>query len=628
MTGAGIAVAVAVIALPLACAAAPDGTPNAGGLLGLSLEALGDIEVTSVSRHAQPLLDAPAAIYVISNEDIRRSGATSLADALRLAPNLQVAQVTSSTYAISARGFNNAIGNKLLVLIDGRTVYSPLFSGTFWDVQDVMLEDLDRIEVISGPGATLWGANAVNGVINVITKRASDTQGLLASIGGGDTDNVYSLRYGGRLGDVGAFRAYAKFSDHQQTVLANGNDAMDGWNRNQGGFRADWSAPGGDWTLQGETYSNDYDPNIIGRPNASGANLLARWSRKDSDGSSSQVQAYYDYAQRDDYVTFRDRMSLLDIAFQNGTPLTPHQRLEWGGGYREARDRTEPSLLIAFIPADRDLHWENLYAQDEIALAKALTLTAGAKLETNVYTGTEFLPTLRLAWKLDPRRLLWGALSRAVRAPARIDREFFFPGAPPYYILGGPDFQSEVFDVAEVGYRAQPSTRLSYSVSVYRNLDLKLRSGEPPPAVVQNMIEGSTTGLEAWGSFQVTPTWTLSAGATTLHQDLHMLPGSTDPVGPSALGNDPDFQWMLRSSLNLPRRQEFDVSVRRVAALPDPVVPAYTAVDARWGWHVSKAVEVSLTLSNALDPEHIEFGAGPTASEIARSAFFNVRWEQ
>ena len=607
---------------------------KANDLADLSLEELGNIEVTSVSRRPERLSDAAASIFVITGEDIRRSGATSLPEALRLAPNLQVARVDAKTYAITARGFNNAIGNKLLVVIDGRTVYSPLFSGVFWDQQDVMLEDVDRIEVISGPGAAQWGANAVNGVINVITRHAGDTQGVLASVTSGNTEGDRSLRYGGKLGEDGAYRVYGKFSDRNRTALASGAPVLDGWSTTQAGFRADWAHAGDSFTVQGDANKGSSDQTALGAPNFSGANLLARWSRKYDDGSDLRVQAYLDHADRDDLIMFRDRMQTFDVDAQYGMVIGDH-RLQFGGGNRVAHDRTIRSLLVDFIPGSRSLRWTNLFVQDEVKLSQHLQFTAGAKLESNIYTGWEFLPTARLAWKPDDRQLVWTAFSRAVRAPARLDTDFFFPGNPlpipgnlKFIINGGPGFESEISNVIELGYRAQPTSATSYSITLFRNMYDKLRSGQPPPAVIQNMIDGNATGLEMWGSYQVTPDWRLTGGITTLTQRLQVEPGSTDPTGPSALGNDPDYQWMLRSLWNVSARVEFDVMVRHVAALPNPVVPAYNAVDARLGWRVNRQTDISFIVRNGFDPSHPEFAAAPGRSEIPRSAMLRLTWKQ
>ncbi|HEX5128091.1 MAG TPA: TonB-dependent receptor, partial [Usitatibacter sp.] len=424
----------------LALAGAP---AVASELFDLSLEELAAMPVTSVFRRAEAVSAAPASIYVISADDIRRSGAATLAEALRLAPNLQVARVDARGYAISARGFNNAIGNKLLVMVDGRTVYSPLFSGVFWDQQDAMLEDVERIEVVSGPGATQWGANAVNGVINVITRNARDTRGALVAGTAGRTEDGAVARVGTALAG-GDLRLYGKSIDHAGTRRADGTPVGDAWRRWQAGFRADWSGPVHAFTLVGEAYDGEAKAGtVLGTPSFSGASLLGRWTRSAADGSELRVQAYVDQAERDDVVLFRDRMRVHDLEAQYLTTLGGHQVMV-GAGYRYARDRTERTPLVVFMPAERDLRWSNLFVQDTVQLAPDWRVAVGVKLERNVYTGLELLPSLRLAWTKSPRELVWGAVLRAVRAPARLDREFFLPGSPPFAINGGPDFESEV----------------------------------------------------------------------------------------------------------------------------------------------------------------------------------------
>jgi len=596
-------------------------------LADLSLEELANVEITSVSRRPERLSQAPASIYVITAEAIHRAGVTSLPEALRLAPNLQVARVNASQYAVSARGSNNAngLGNKLLVLIDGRTVYSSAFSGVFWDQQDLMLEDVERIEVISGPGATLWGANAVNGVINVITKTAADTPGFVAILDAGNDERGASFRAGGPLGDNGHFRAYAKTVKLNNTETARGSQVTDGMERNQIGFRSDWTLGPGELTLQGDAYTGQTEQRLQFTPIAvSGSNLLGRWTQKFDGGANLSVQTYYDHTQRDDAVLYRPEISVFDFEFQHGMPL-PSQKLLWGGGYRESHDDLRSGLFFGFVPQSESMSWKNLFVQDEIALAKTVALTLGMKLEHNDFTGTEKLPSIRLGWSLSDNQLLWGAFSRAVRAPARLDRDIRLPPSGAI-IAGGPNFVSEVANVYELGYRTQPVASFTYSATAFLHDWDNLRSGQRPPhAQVQNMIEGRTYGVEGWAAWQVTSAWRLSGGATTLRKDLHLKPGSTDPAGPKNLGNDPDDQWQLRSALNLPYRQKLDAAVRHVAALPDPGVPAYTAFDLRYAWQVIEGVELSLTGQNLLDSKHPEFNAAPGRSEIGRSGLLQLR---
>jgi len=590
----------------------------AANLADMSLEELANLPVISVSRRAERLADAPAALYVITGEDIHRAGVTSLPEALRLAPNLEVARVNSSFYAISARGFNNSIGNKLLVMIDGRTVYTPLFSGVFWDAQDTLLEDVERIEVISGPGATLWGANAVNGVINVITRRATDTRGTYAEAGAGNLERGVAVRHGFDAGG-GALRFYAKAFDRDSTVRANGSPQPDEWQNAQGGFRGDW----GDFTLQGDLYRGTIQQTAGIDANVAGGNLLGRIRR-----GALQVQAYYDNTQRYNPASFSERLNTLDIEAQHSFHATADQLVTWGGGHRRAEDRVENAAALAFLPDAKTLRWSNVFAQDEIALARRWRLTLGAKFESNVYTGTEFLPSARLAWKPDEHHLVWTAASRAVRAPARLDRDTFAPGQPPFLVAGGPDFQSEVAQVYELGYRAQVA-RVSYSVTGFYTQYDHLRSVERSGTafVIGNRMQGHTRGLEAWGSYQAARNWRLSAGAMFLDQDLRFEPGSTD-TNLAAAGNDPKHQFSLRSSLDVAPNQHFDVMARYVGDLPSPQVPAYTAVDARYAWQLRRALEVSVTAQNLFDPQHPEFGAAATRSELERGVFLRVRWTQ
>ena len=609
----------------LASAAAGAQTMRVADLADLSIEELGNIQITSVSRHAERLSDAPAAIFVITGEDIRRSGVTRLPEALRLAPNLEVARVSASSYAISARGFNSTTANKLLVLIDGRTVYTPLFSGVFWDAQDVMLEDVERIEVISGPGATLWGANAVNGVINVITRRASDAQGAFAYAQSGNLERGYGARYGGAEGNV-SYRAYGRVFDVFNTSTADGATVSDGWSKAQAGFRADWGTAANGFTLQGDGYRGPLDQ--VSDPNAhiSGANLLARWNRDLAGWGSLQVQANVDQTERDIPGVFGEHLNIFDFEFQHGLNAIRGHRLTWGGGYRYGYDHVSNSAVLAFLPANQRMRWANVFAQDEIALQENLRLTLGAKFENNYYTGTEPLPSARLAWKPEPQRLVWGAVSRALRAPSRIDRDFFV--GPPLQLNGGPDFVSEVVKVFEIGYRDQPLAQATYSISVFHNIYDKLRSVEPAPGggvVLGNKMEGSGDGLEAWGSYQAARNWRLSAGASFLRQRLSFKPDSGD-TNAAAAGNDPAHQWLLRSSLDLSNRTELDIGVRRVGALPNPSVPAYTAVDVRYAWRLLRELELALIGQNLFASSHAEFGNAATRSEMARGAYAKLRW--
>ena len=509
-------------------------------LADLSLEQLGNIVVMSVARRPESLAYAAASVYVITAEDIRRSGATTLPEALRLAPNLDVARADANQYAISARGFNNVLANKLLVLIDGRTVYSPLFSGVFWESQDVLLADVERIEVISGPGSTLWGANAFNGVINILTRPAGETQGVLAYGGTGNLESGAATRYGGVLPNGGAYRMYAKYFHRNHSELADGSAIRDSSDRTQAGFRADWNGGQAAWTLQGDAYTGDIDQLPSGRT-IGGANVLGRHARTFDDGGSLRVQAYYDHTQRDHRQQFTEHLDTFDVEAQYGRLFFERHQLLFGAGYRTARDRVGNSASQAFLPSDRTLEWSNAFVQDEIALSAALTGTLGAKVEHNLYTGNEFLPTARLGWSMTPELFAWGAVSRTVRAPSRIDRDLFVPGRAPFLLVANDTFRSEVADVYEVGVRGQPVAAFSYSVTLFHERYDRLRNIElgPSGVVFGNGIEGRSRGVEAWAAWRVTPIWRLTGGITALHQDLNVKDGHIDLGGLPALGNDP-----------------------------------------------------------------------------------------
>jgi iron complex outermembrane receptor protein len=502
-----------------------------------------------------------------------------------------------------------------------------------WDPHDVMLQDVERIEVISGPGGTLWGTNAVNGVINVVTRSSAQTQGTLVVVNGGNLDAGASFRHGGTLGADGRFRIHAKSSRQESTENAAGLSKPDGWTRTQAGFRADWTGPNGGFMLQGGAMQGKtehrgfFGPFELRPIETHDAHLLGRWTRRHADGSDTRVQAYLDHSRRDDALLYQPQEDIVDLEFQHGLAARGAHRLLVGGGYRRAHDDIRPGVFFGFVPESRTLSWTNFFAQDEITLSERASLSLGMRLEHNSFTGTEVLPSARWSWQLSEDRLLWAAVSRAVRAPARLDRDIVLPPQPPFIIAGGPDFVSEVAKVYELGYRAQPSSALSFSVTAfYQDWD-RLRSGQlPPNAQVQNMIRGHTSGLEGWASWQPAPRWRLSGGVTTLHKNLRVAPGSTDPTGPSALGNDPDYQWTLRSSFDLPRRQEFDIMVRRIDDLPEPDVPAYTAVDLRYGWRVNERVALSVAVRNLLDAAHPEFDAAADRSEIARSMLVQLRW--
>jgi iron complex outermembrane receptor protein len=599
---------------------------KAASLADLTLEQLSGIVVSSVSGREESLARAAASIYVISADEIRRSGATSLPQALRLAPNLGVAQVDANQYAISARGFNSTTANKLLVLIDGRTIYTPLFSGTFWDVQDVMLDDVERIEVISGPGAALWGANAVNGVINVITRPASATQGGLATGALGSNQKDAAARYGGAIAG-GHFRVYGKTLRRDASVTSTGAAFRDDGDMTQVGFRADWGRGADGFTLQGDAYRADFDM-APQRREASGANLLARWRRDLGDNGALMMQGYIDYTARHHPTIFREHLQTYDFELQHQPRASGAHKLIWGLGARHYRDDVENSPGLAFLPPQRSLRRGHVFAQDEIALRPDLDLTVGAKIEGNSYTGAEFLPSVRLGWRPSATALLWGAASRAVRAPSRIDREFFSPQTPPFVVLaGGPDFRSEVSNVYELGYRAQATPDFSYSVTAFyhRHDHLRTLTASPAGPVLSNESEGHTQGVEGWANWRVRDWLRLSGGATSMRQHLRTKPGAVDLLAPGSNGNDPSGWYKLRASIDLSPRHELDLMLRHYASLPAPSVPAYTALDARLAWRAAPNTELSLLVQNLTDRRHPEWGAVATRAEMERAVLLRLR---
>ncbi|CAH0353516.1 TonB-dependent siderophore receptor [Aquabacterium sp. CECT 9606] len=628
-------------ATALLCAASTITSAKAIQLADLTLEELSNLPITSVSKRPERLSDAPASVFVITSEDIRRSGAASLPEVLRLAPNLHVGQRSASQYSIGARGHNNTDGNKMLVLIDGRTVYSPLFSGVFWDAQDVMLEDVERIEIISGPGGTLWGVNAVNGVINIITRAAKDTQGSLLVAGVGSTESSTGVRHGSTLGENGHFRVYGKYFDGRHSRREDDLPINDAWNRTQAGFRADWTHTDNRLTVQGDVYEGregQAPPGTITlgtfRPlntiSISGFNLLSRLDHQLDGGSRLKVQAYYDHTERTVPGTFDDRLDVIDLQFEHALPATDTHTFIWGAEYRYGTDEVTSSDFIAFLPSKADQTWGSLFAQDKISLLDNLQLTLGARWETNGYTHPELLPSVRLAWKLHPNHLLWTAASRTVRAPSRIDRDFYYPTTAPYVIGGGPEFRSEVAKVFELGYRGQPSPATSLSITAFHTIYDHLRTLEATdpgvfPLFFANRMEGHTTGVEAWGSYQPTETWRLSAGVTTLHNRLQLHDNSFGLNGGiSAEGNDPELSWNLRSTFNLSEQWELDGTVRHVSSLPEPAVPAYTVIDLRVAWKANPNLEVSVAGRNLFGSPHAEFHSAPTRSALGPGVYFKV----
>jgi iron complex outermembrane receptor protein len=634
-------VAVAMIlGLEATMAAAAEPAPPIADLRQLSIEDLANVDISSVSKAPQSLSDAAAAIYVITHDDIVRSGATSIPEMLRLAPNLQVARLTSSSYAITARGFNGTVAAKLLVLIDGRSVYSPFQAGVFWDMQDVLPEDVERIEVISGPGATLWGANAVNGVINIITRRSDDTQGAYAEAGAGNLERRGTAQYGGKIGDATTYRVYMTGYDYLDGRTAAGTNALDGWDKYQGGFRVDWKPAGDLVTVQGDAYQGFEDNGSPVGTTIAGQNVIFRWTHEIAAGQALQVQTYYDYTSRGS-GSGTDYLHTYDLDVQHSFSWGGWQHLVLGGGYRVEEDNfpTTPSSAAAifFAPQSRMLELGNVFVEDTIALTDTLKFTAGTKLEESPYVRPELLPSLRLSWKPTESQLLWSAVSRAVRSPSRLDRDLVETVGRTTIITTG-DFQSEKLIAYELGYRAQPLKQASFSISTFYNDYRDLRSADfvtngTLPVVFANSMEGNTYGVEAWGNYQLLDWWRLSGGANWLHKNLQFVPGSHPAVGIAIAGDDPAYQVSLRSAMDVTKDVLLDVDLRRIGALPNPASPAYTEMDVNIGWTVTRFLEVSLRGSNLLHDHHLEFGSvsaplqlGSAGTETGRTFFIDVKW--
>ncbi len=625
----------------------------------MSLEELMDQEVTSVEKQPEPLRQAPAAIQVVTGDEIHRSGATSIPEALRLADNLDVAQVNSHDWAISARGFNSHLGDKLLVLMDGRAVYSPLYGGVLWNVQDYLLEDLDRIEVISGPGGTLWGANAMNGVINITSKNAKDTQGFYMEAGGGnELQDFTGVRYGGVLASNVYYRVYGKFYNLNDEHLPDGSRAADATIQGQGGFRIDTepSLPNV-FTLQGDVYEGHDDLDVGGvvatNEIVAGGNLLGRWSHTISDDSEMSLQAYYDRTHLEfPYVslgTLSDDLDTADLEFQHNFSLGERNKLVWGVGYRfthevDQNNAAPGSAQVIFMPPTLDQNLINVFGQDEIRLLDQLYLTLGTKIEHNDYTGFEFEPNVRLQWIPTPKQMFWGAISRAVRTPSRLDHDLRIPSGfpPPFetFESGNSAFISETLVAYELGYRAQLGSKTSASVSTFYNDYTDLRSLSPGPAAsfglpltFANNLKGDTYGFEISADHQIFNWWRLHGGYDFLHENIYVRPGQVDLDNALDETADPRSQVFLRSSMDLPGRTELDVNWRWIDKVINDnngvagTVPAYAEMDVRLGWHATKNLELSIVGQNLLHDQHAEAGfPGPGQEQIARSIFGKIAW--
>ena len=595
----------------------------------LSLEQLANVSVTSVSRRPEPLSDAAAAIYVITAEDIRRSGSVRLAEVLRLAPNLEVQQVNGQAYAVSARGFDSVIAaNKLLVMVDGRSIYSPIHSETFWDQLQVPLDDIDRIEVISGPGGTQWGANAVNGVINIITKDSASTQGALLNLKLGTIDQNGLVQYGGKFGANGTYRVYGQGLGEGPTIMrSTDGSAGDQWHGAQTGFRTDWHGVVDTVMVEGDFYRNN-DALLNGRQY--GGDLTGRWDRRLDGGANLEVQSSYDEEHRyelggSDYYAAYDLQAQHTFSF--GRNL-----IVYGAEFQSISDKlVQTSTGFQFMPQSSWIGIGDTFAQDTVSLTNALKLTLGTKVQYSSYTGLDVLPSIRLGWKVTDTNFLWTAVSRAVRTPSRIDRDL----EEPHILALAPDFESEKLIAYEVGYRTQPTPQTSLSVSLYYNQYSDLRTEDFLPAGSPALIQfrndevGQTYGVEAWGDWRVLSWWKLSAGVNLMHKDLHVVatpPGvrATDYAG----GDDPGYQYSFRSSMNLPHDLELDFGFQVVDQLPNPVVASYVQANARIAWHVTPTTELSLSGYNLIGAYQVQaITPGTPAFAPQRSIYLGLRWK-
>jgi iron complex outermembrane receptor protein len=655
----------AVVTTVLLCAAteADGAMAPSGALKNLSIEELMDIEVTSVSRTAEALSRAAAAVGVVTNEDIRRSGATTIPEALRGIPGIHVARRTSSSWAVSSRGFSSTTSEKLLVLSDTRSIYTPLFSGVQWDVQDYLMEDIERIEVIRGPGASLWGSNAVNGVINVTTRNARDTQDLfLTAMAGTEELGSAAARYGGRLGESGYYRVFGQYSERDATFKPDTTNSDD-WRIGHVGFRADWDAGSTDTlTVQGDPYRaniGQFTPavTIIGRPGpqgnlelqASGGNVLGRWRHKLAGDSDLQLRVYYDRTNRDD-PSFRDSLDTLDLDFQHRYVPSSRHELIWGLNYRHTDNRNHGKVIFAVDPENSRDELFSGFAQDQIALSDTLRLTLGTKLEHNDFSGFEVQPSIRLAWDAASRHNVWAAVSRAVRVPTRLERDIAIEVTPPgsnpaAFLLGNVEFDAEELLAYELGYRWQPLDVLALDVALFHNRYQGLTSleFEAPfldpntgvvifPIVNRNLTDGRSEGLELLATFAARDNWRLTASYALIDMNLEVH-GRDLNRGEFLEDATPRHQFSLRSLLDLPAGLRFDLQFRNVTQLqriPEivagPGIDGYCELDVRFAWQAAQRTEVSLVGQNLLHDHHPEFGSPAARGAMERSVYGKIAW--
>lgn len=662
-----------LFAILLLSAAAPARAQTRPADLGIAtLEDLMNIEITSASRKEQRAEDVPAAVYIITREDIRRSGITTVPDLLRLAPGVQVAQINASKWAVSVRGFNNLASNKVLVLVDGRSIYNPLFASVFWDTEDLMLEDVDRIEVIRGPGGAVWGANAVNGVINIITRPATETTGLLVRAGAGtfDRSNV-AIRYGGTTRQ-GAYRSYAQLSTHDDSVGPQGA-AGDHWRSATGGFRGDWSAGPEAFMVQGSVAAGQerplwmkLDPALSASARSTGvsetqvANVLGRWTHARGHGAALQLQSFVDVAHRQEAIgEYQRRTADLDAVYH--TSLGLRHDLVFGGGYRYIREAMDGGTGYRFTPNRAQEHLINAFAQDEIALAgRRVVATLGAKVEQSTGLGASLQPTTRLMWHFTPAQHLWGAVSRAVRTPSLIDRGIHIdypaavrptvPGDPAagvpiaVSVQGNPAAQNERLISTEAGYRLDVGWRAVIDVTGFVGRYQHLQTAEPSApsltftdghpviavtATTQNLLDAETRGAELSARVTLSRAWQLDGTFSVFHLTPRPDAASRDPLAAVADGAAPGYQWRGHSALSLGSRATTDVQLFYVGPLVRQAIPAYTRADVRFEWTLTSRLSAVVQGQNLLSPSHPEFlmnAATIVSTRVPRSARVQLVW--
>ncbi|ANE54823.1 TonB-dependent siderophore receptor [Methylomonas sp. DH-1] len=650
----------------------PDSLHAETDLTDLNLEELLAVKITSVAKKVQSLQDSAAAVFVISDEDIKRSGATSIPDALRLAPGIDVGRIDSNKWAVSARGFNGRFANKLLVLIDGRSLYTPAFAGVYWELQDVMLEDVERIEVIRGSGAALWGANAVNGVVNIITKHSADTQGGLLSAGGGSEELGFgAFRYGKQINASTSARVYLKGFERDALARSAGQSAGDAWNKMQGGFRLDSDLSDADsLTLQGDMYAADLNQQLLlaalaapyrqtvgDRAMTSGGNIISRWQHTFSDTSSSTLQLYFDsYNRREAYI--EEERHTGDLDFQHRFALNDWNDIIWGLGFRySSSDVTDiyPDL-ISFNPTDRDNSYYSGFVQDQLTLVDdTLWLTLGSKLEHNDFTGFEVQPTARLMWGPHPNHRVWGAVSRGVRIPSRVDADMSLVGQtlPPFTgqnatpfplalaVMGSQTYQAEQLLAYEVGYRFSPNPAFSLDIAGFYNNYSTPRSYQPgaidtsqlpaylrQPFYIDNGGAGRTYGIETSVVMKMLGWWRWDVSYSALKSEL-----SSNAYYREAIS--PQHKLSLRAALNPVSDVTLDAWLRYVDnasafTLAGPAyIRSYTTLDLRLGWKLNRAVELALVGQNLLDNRHLEYiqESFTLPTEVQRGVYGKITWE-